>query len=272
MSEGSDFDRFLEAVRADHVASSANDDDARRVEASLASRLPLRRPLPPIVATALATTQSSAAAGPSGGASPASTTSRELAKRSWWTKSLAVLVPVIGLPLATYSLTTAFAGSDQAPAPPSAPIPPSALVVERAPGAVSDPVPSSALTNTAPPATLTGPGELPDATLGRAARPSPAHGRRAGTLDAELALLGEVNAALQAHRAARALALIDEHDRRFASGVLAPEFAGQRAVTLAALGRHAEACAQSKKFLAKYPNSPLVPQVRSSCVDPTSSR
>jgi hypothetical protein len=276
MSQDDDFERFLETARVEHEASALPPETTKRIDGSIARHVSWRRALPAGVATALATTEASAAArrqqeGSDGPAkSPPST-------RGLASKVIGVIAPVIGLAV-VYSVTTErFAGrtSDHSIEP--APLGPAAPLVESAPtpAAPSPTAPSSevSLPVLAAPSELPDVKEVPGARPNRPSKPAASYAGRPtdGSLEAELALLAEVTSALQANRAARALTLIDEHDRRFPKGALVPEFAAQRVVTLAALGRHAEACTRSAAFLAAYPKSPLVPQVRSSCVDPTSS-
>ena len=289
MSEDDDFEQFLATARADHVASALPPETTKRVEASVTAQVSWRRALPAGIATALATSEASAAARRPH-EEPGDLPQRGASTRGLASKAIAVIAPVIGLAVVAYSVTTTQV-SEQPPGAvePAAPItaPPN---VETAPPNVETAPPvvaaepagdelraSASSTETSPP--VLDPSELPAAQAAPVARPSrlskPAAasaGRRAdGSLEAELALLAEVNSALQGNRPARALTLIDEHERRFPNGALVPEFAAQRVVTLAALDRHAEACRRSAAFLAAYPKSPLVPQVRSSCVDPTES-
>lgn len=270
MSEDDDFERFLATARGEHRVSALPAETTRRIEASVAAHVSWRRALPAGIATALATTEASAAARPreegSGGPAKSGPFTRGVAS-----KVIAIIAPVIGLAI-VYSVTTArLSGPSSEPVEPA----PVAPIVEAAP----TPPPPTAPSAEASLPTLAAPSELPDARdlpRARPNRPSTPAGASAarpadGSLEAELALLAEVTSALQGNRPDRALTLIDEHDRRFPKGVLVPEFAAQRVVTLAALGRHGEACTRSAAFLAAYPKSPLVPQVRSSCVDPTSN-
>lgn len=273
MSEDDDFERFLATARGEHRASAVPPETTRRIEESVAAHVSWRRALPAGIATALATTEASAAARPreegSGGPSKSGPLTRAVPS-----KVIAVIAPVIGLAV-VYSVTTArLSGPSSNPVELATPVP-AAPIVEAAPATP----PATAPSAEASLPTLAAPSELPDARdlpRERPNRPStPAASsavRRAdGSLEAELALLAEVTSALQGNHPARALTLIDEHDRRFPKGALVPEFAAQRVVTLAALGRHGEACTRSTAFLAAYPKSPLVPQVRSSCVDPISN-
>lgn len=270
MTDDSDYERFLKAARADAVARTMPSASAQRIEAAVGAHVSWRRRLPPEMAAGVAMTAAARSRGEE--AAEIARKGKALTQRGSWTKALAALVPVAGLVAASYSMTTVSAPPT---APTVEPAPPPVATVELAP-VVAEPSGS-----VAPMPTLPGPKDLPDAkdpAVGAPLeRPTPASVSRAnrtgdGTFEAELALLTQVTAALQEKQPARALTLIDEHDRRFPSGVLGPEFAGERVLTLAALGRHAEACVQSKKFVAKYPKSPFVPQVRSTCVDSTSNR
>lgn len=265
MRRGDGFEGFLEAARADHAASSVPAETARRIEAALGERVSWRRPLPERAAAALEAS-AGASAGPSdGGAKGGASTWRPS------TKALAALAPVIGVALVSYAVATSTPASSPAAAPP--PIAPIAEATPEPPISAPSAAPDEA-------ASVYGVAELPEARElpdapprgpSRRALP-PARPLEDGTLEAELALLEEVNGALQGSRPERALTLIDEHERRFPRGALAPEFAAQRAVALAALGRHEEACARAASFFATYPKSPLIPQVRSSCVDSTSGQ
>jgi len=80
-----------------------------------------------------------------------------------------------------------------------------------------------------------------------------------------VALLRGARAALRGGDARRALALLDEHDSRFAGGALAEECAAERVQVLCALGRVEEARALSSRFVAAHPASPHAAAVRASC-------
>ena len=265
MSEDDDFARFLESARADHVASSLPPETTQRIDASVAAHVSWRRRLPAGLAAALATTTGAAAARNDGGEAGSTSSKSGLPARGPWGKALAVVVPVVGLAFLSYSATTTRAPAPSGPVVSATPTP---VVVD--PSVASDEDPPVL----ARPGDLPDVRDLPDAPPNRPSKPASSHGSNPsdGTLEAELALLAQVSSALQAGRPGQALALVEAHARRFPKGVLVPEFAAQRVLALAALGRHAEACAHSARFLAMYPKSSLVPEVRSSCVDPTSSR
>ena len=272
MSEDDDFERFLATARGEHTASALPPETTRRIEESVAAHLSWRRVLPAGIAAALATTEASAAARPreegSGGPKSAPLT------QGLASKVIAVIAPVIGLAV-VYSVTMApRSGPSSNPVELATPVP-AAPMVEAAPATPPATAPSAegSLPTLAAPSELPDARDLPRARPNRPSTPAASSAVRPadGSLEAELALLAEVTSALQGNRPARALTLIGEHDRHFPKGALVPEFAAQRVVTLAALGRHGEACTRSAAFLAAYPKSPLVPQVRSSCVDPTSN-
>jgi hypothetical protein len=86
-------------------------------------------------------------------------------------------------------------------------------------------------------------------------------------VEAEVSLLGDAQHALQARAAARALALLEEHARRYPSGALGEEREATRVAALCALGRAAEAGAAADRFLLAFPGSPLTARVRRVCSD-----
>lgn len=88
------------------------------------------------------------------------------------------------------------------------------------------------------------------------------------TLEAELALLRDAKKSLDDGNSTRALAILDEHQRKFPDGILAEERASTRVFALCSAGRTAEAKTSAQDFLAKYPRSPSAPRVRSSCGAP----
>ena len=93
-------------------------------------------------------------------------------------------------------------------------------------------------------------------------------GARALDIEAELRILREIHASLQAGDPARALALLDEQERRFPSGALLEERESTRPVVLCAIGRVADARQAAARFLRNYPESPQATRVRSVCTTP----
>jgi hypothetical protein len=85
------------------------------------------------------------------------------------------------------------------------------------------------------------------------------------SLDAEIALVRDARAALRGGDAARALALLDEHTRRFSRGALAEDCDAERIYALCALGRSGEARSLASRFLTSHPASPHGASVRASC-------
>jgi outer membrane protein assembly factor BamD (BamD/ComL family) len=115
------------------------------------------------------------------------------------------------------------------------------------------------------------PGDLPRAsapsTVITPAAPS-ATGVVTSSLDDEIALVRDARAALRGGDAARSLALLDEHDRRFPGGALAEDCAASRVYALCALGDIARARSAAARFLANHPYSPHAASVRASCGAP----
>ncbi|MBX3225425.1 MAG: hypothetical protein KF795_33275 [Labilithrix sp.] len=248
MSSDDEFEQFLRSADALGAPSA---DDALRVKAGLSSSVPWKHDLPASISTALRASRA-AASGPRFGL------------RSRFVKLAGIAVSIAGLSATTYTMV----------APPGRTAglstrAPNDAVASSAAGAapsqgVEDVSPSAPATDPAPILTIDGPAKLPSVP---SAPPPVKPARRAGTLDAEVALLAETNAALQSKDPSRALALVEQHAREFPRGVLGPEFDAQRALALSALGRDGEACVVASRFLAAYPNSPLAPQVRSSCIE-----
>lgn len=81
------------------------------------------------------------------------------------------------------------------------------------------------------------------------------------TLAAELALLRPARSSAPA----QALALLDEHARRYPRGVLAEERQAQRIVALCGLGRRDEATTALAAFERAYPQSPHTQRARRAC-------
>ncbi len=87
----------------------------------------------------------------------------------------------------------------------------------------------------------------------------------ASALKEETALLGGANAALGRGDVKRALALLDDYDRRPGSGVLAEERAVTGILASCAAGRLDAARAGAQRFRARWPRSPLAARVDGSC-------
>jgi hypothetical protein len=94
----------------------------------------------------------------------------------------------------------------------------------------------------------------------------------ADSLAQEVALLEQAQRALRDGRGEAALALLDQHARRFPSGALRPESLAARVMALCRLHRQDQARSVARAFLAEAPASPLAPQVRASCAGGASDR
>ena len=90
-------------------------------------------------------------------------------------------------------------------------------------------------------------------------------------VEAELQILREAHASLRAGDPARALALLDEHERQFPFGALLEERESTRPAVLCAMGRVADARQAAARFLRSYPESPQATRVRAVCAATTGS-
>lgn len=93
-----------------------------------------------------------------------------------------------------------------------------------------------------------------------AAKPAPSV-----DLAGELALLTQANAAIKRGDVAKALELLDGYDRRFPSGKLAEERAAAGILVLCATGRTQAAGVEARRFVERWPRSPLVARIKASC-------
>jgi hypothetical protein len=93
--------------------------------------------------------------------------------------------------------------------------------------------------------------------------PTPAARSKQDRLSQEVALLSSATKSLNAGRAAEALKVLDEHQRKFPGGLLTEERRAARAQALCSLGRISEA----KSELARLaPRSPAAARVQQVCV------
>ena len=99
----------------------------------------------------------------------------------------------------------------------------------------------------------------------RSVRRTPSPDRSADTLADEVALLSRATAELHAERAAAALDLLAEHERRFPNAVLGQERSAARVRALCALGRVEEARAESARLLQRAPGSPHAARAAQGC-------
>jgi len=84
----------------------------------------------------------------------------------------------------------------------------------------------------------------------------------------EVALLSRAETELHAGRAAKALLVLAEHQRKFPRGALAEERTAARIQALCALGRNEEANAQLRQLLHISPNSAHEERARQACRNP----
>jgi len=98
--------------------------------------------------------------------------------------------------------------------------------------------------------------------MGVSAMPVPLAQRQ---LAEETVALAAVQDALSQQDAVRALALIDQQKRQYASGQLTEERAAAEVIALCSAGRSAEADTARGHFTANYPNSPLTKRVTIGC-------
>jgi hypothetical protein len=84
-------------------------------------------------------------------------------------------------------------------------------------------------------------------------------------VDEEVRLVSLAYSLLQAGDPAHALAVLDEHARRFPDGKLAESAKVTRILALCQVGRTSEARSERDGFLSRYPRSPFSNRVRSSC-------
>ncbi len=94
---------------------------------------------------------------------------------------------------------------------------------------------------------------------------SAASSTAADPLASENELIARAQRALASGQAGQALAALDEHARRFPSGMLAPEREAARALALCAAGRTSEGRAAAAPFVKDDADSPIAKRIRSAC-------
>jgi hypothetical protein len=101
----------------------------------------------------------------------------------------------------------------------------------------------------------------------RPSRASLPHAQAAApsTVKEELELLRAAEERFHAGAPAQALALLDDHARRFPRGVLSEERRASRILALCQLGQVAVATSEADSFVAEHPASPFVERVRRAC-------
>lgn len=94
--------------------------------------------------------------------------------------------------------------------------------------------------------------------------PAPPEKPSADELEAETQGLKEVQLALRAKEPQRALALLDQQDKRFAQGQLRQEREGARVLALCATAP-ADGVAAFERFRAAHPSSPMLSRLKGAC-------
>lgn len=109
--------------------------------------------------------------------------------------------------------------------------------------------------------------ELPVPERGSLRSPSRGAAEFVGTpsVAGEVALLKDAQLALAAGDGTAALALLEQHAKRFPGGALVAERMAARVFALCELGRQEQARSAAQAFLRVAPDSPLVPRVMASC-------
>jgi hypothetical protein len=163
------------------------------------------------------------------------------ASRMLWTVSAAALVGVAGV------VAIALSSGKPELVPPTAPaLVTAAPVIAAAPSGVAPdaaPVPASSAAATLP--------SVPT--------------RRSDRLAEEVAILSHAAKSLRAGRAADALGALNEHQRKFPSGLLTQERRAARAEALCSLGRFGEAQSELSTLVRTAPQSPLTVRAQERC-------
>jgi hypothetical protein len=187
------------------------------------------------------------------------------------------VVSITGLAAAgatVYVSARAGAGASSLPVPngtvartsASAPRPPTSA--PRSPIAAS-PAPSTQEAAPPPPATTAAPATTPRSGPAAAPTVPPAPvatvlpSKSAPTLSDELRVLDEARAAMETGDSERALALLDRHDREFASPALAPEAMALRVEVYARRGDREATARLAARFLERFGDRPEAQRVRS---------
>lgn len=140
------------------------------------------------------------------------------------------------------------------PAPTERPVPPPAVSSSTTPQVERAAAPELAASAPAPAPADTG----VESASQPAAKLAPAR----ASYEAELKLMRSAHTAFAAHEYAAALALVDEHARRFPNGLLAEEREGLRVRSLAGAGRTGEARRAAGVFAKHFPRSVLAKRLQ----------
>lgn len=164
--------------------------------------------------------------------------------------------------LAAVGTTTYVASSRRQPSPaqvglPSAPVPAPAP----APVPVQAPIPAAP--TVAPSVAPSEPRPVHARTSSLRHAPAPA---APSDLAGELALLSQISDATKRGDIARAESLLADYDQRYRVAQLAPERAAAGILLECAAGRTATAREHARRFLERWPRSPLVARINKSCI------
>jgi hypothetical protein len=119
----------------------------------------------------------------------------------------------------------------------------------------------------APTPTLAPSPSLPPASTSATAGATRGAGAGGGAVDEEVRLVSLAYSLLQAGDPTHALAVLDDHERRFPDGKLAESANVTRILALCQMGRASEARGERDRFLSRYPRSPFSSRVRSACAE-----
>jgi hypothetical protein len=147
---------------------------------------------------------------------------------------------------------------------PAAPAPDSSTVASTVVEPSPPPVPPARHVVPAP-AASSGGSQVPAAAS--AEGPSPESG-----LGAEAALLESAERSLRDHDDARALALLDEHARRFPDGIFLVEAEAARAIATCETGDGERGSKLAADFARRWPNAPVLARVLAACRIPRTDR
>ncbi len=236
------------------------EDDRRRVEKALAARLGVA--VGSAVAVTAVTSVAKGAAGASMSAGPVAGASVGLFGTGKWVIAMVALAGIGVGGASIYRARTALpppVAVARTTAPTSA-MTTATTAIEVAPP--PSPAPSAEIVATAEPAESA----VPFSEI--VATPKGAPKQPTGSVAEEAKLIRDANAALHGGNAAAALGLLDEHMKKFPSGVLSEERSAVRIFALCALGRVGQAQGESVRFLKWHPNSPFAKSIRESCGGP----
>lgn len=143
------------------------------------------------------------------------------------------------------------------------------LTVTAAEGGTSlaAPVPVVSAAPIAPRVEVTEPSPPPP-PVAPAAHPAASRAASEGELTVETRLLARATEALRGGDPRAALALLDEHRRRFPRGILTEERDASRVFALCAMGSEQEALRSARQFAREHPRSGLGPKVARACGGP----